>query len=232
MAAFHRNDTDPPPTSHTARIKYSPGVSMFSKGSALPPRSLVALIIGITVVPLATLLWLGWRLLAQDRMLEGQQAQQRVERAADLVVAALQRVFSSYEQRLAAGSEQWPEGTVVVTFRDGLVEAYPRERMAYLPAVRPLREAPTQTFAQGEDLEFRQRDHVAAINLFRQLAKSSDVAIRAGALLRLARNLRSAGRTQEALATYAQLSEMDGVSAGAAPAGLIARYAQIGRAHV
>ena len=81
---------------------------MFSKGSALPPRSLVALILGITVAPLATLLWLGWRLLEQDRILEGQQAQQRVERAVDLVVAALGRAVSSYEQRLAAGNEQWP----------------------------------------------------------------------------------------------------------------------------
>jgi hypothetical protein len=53
---------------------------MFSKGSARPPRSLVALIIGITVVPLATLLWLGWRLLEQDRALEQQQVTQRVDR--------------------------------------------------------------------------------------------------------------------------------------------------------
>src|SRR5438034_11759617 len=115
---------------------------MLSKGSALPPRKLGALIVGITVVPLATLLWLGWRLLEQDRMLEGQQVQQRVERAADLAVAALQRAISSSEQRLAAGSEQWPEGAVAVTFHDGRAEAHPKERVAYLPVVAPLREAP------------------------------------------------------------------------------------------
>ncbi len=199
---------------------------MFSKGSALPPRSLGALIVGLTVVGLATLLWLGWRLLEQDRMLEGQQVQQRVERAADLVVAALQRALASSEQRLATGSERWPEGAVVVTFRDGRVEAYPKERVAFLPVVQPLREAPSATFVPGEDLEFRQRDHVVAINLFRDLARTPDPAVRAGALLRLARNLHSAGRSQEALATYAQLSEMDGISAAGAPAGLIARYAR------
>src|SRR6185503_4904871 len=98
---------------------------MFSMRAVLPPRSLVALIVGITVVPLATLLWLGWRLLEQDRMLEGQQVQQRVERAADLAVAALQRALSSSEQRLAAGSRQWPEDAAMVTFHDGRVEAYP-----------------------------------------------------------------------------------------------------------
>src|ERR1700675_3668574 len=94
--------------------------------SALPPRNLIALIIGITLVPLATLLWLGGRLLEQDRVLEGQQAQQRVERAADLVVAALQRAVSTSQQRLAAGGEQWPDGTVAVSFREGRVEAQPK----------------------------------------------------------------------------------------------------------
>ena len=130
---------------------------MFSKGSALPPRSLVALIVGITVVPLATLLWLGWRLLEQDRILEAQQAQQRVERAADLAVAALQRAIAADEQRLAAGGAQCPAGAVAIWFRNSLVQAVPRERVAYLPVVKALREAPGSAFA-GEDLEFRQRD--------------------------------------------------------------------------
>lgn len=63
---------------------------MFSKAPPRPPRSLIALIAAITLVPLVTLLWLGWRLLEQDRVLERQQIQQRVDRGADLVVAALQ----------------------------------------------------------------------------------------------------------------------------------------------
>ena len=73
---------------------------MFSKASARPLRSLVALVIGVMVVPLLTLPWLGWRLLEQDRALESQQVQQRVERAADLVVAALQRAISASEQTI------------------------------------------------------------------------------------------------------------------------------------
>jgi len=80
---------------------------MFFRGSELPPRNLIALIAGITVLPLVTLLWLGWRLIEQDRVLEGQQAQQRVERAADLVVAALQPALSASSQQLAAGAEDW-----------------------------------------------------------------------------------------------------------------------------
>jgi signal transduction histidine kinase len=190
------------------------------------PRGLIALILAITVAPLVTLLWLGWRLLEQDRLLEGQQVQQRMERAADLVVAALQRALAVSEQRLAAGSVQWPAGAVAVTFRDDRAEAHPHERVAFLPAAQPLREAPAATFARGEELEFRTRDHAAAARVFRELAPSPDRAVRAGALLRLARNLHKAGQAQEALATYTQLSGIDGVSAGGAPAGLVARYAR------
>ena len=108
---------------------------MLSKRSPRPPRSLVTLIVAITVVPLVTLLWLGWRLLEQDRVLEGQQIQQRVERGADLVVAALQRAMATSEQRLASGNQEWPDAAVVVTFRDGAVEASPHGRVAYLPLV-------------------------------------------------------------------------------------------------
>jgi type VI protein secretion system component VasK len=73
---------------------------MLARGSPRPPRKLIALIGAITVVPLVTLLWLGWRLLEQDHVLEGQQIQQRVERGADLVVAALQRAIAGSEQQV------------------------------------------------------------------------------------------------------------------------------------
>ena len=65
-----------------------------------PARNLVALIAGVTVVPLVILVCLGWRLLEQDVALEQQQIRQRVERAADLVVAALRQKLSLVEQQL------------------------------------------------------------------------------------------------------------------------------------
>ena len=167
-------------TGRTRRLYTIAGQVMSSKELALPPRGLVTLIVGITVVSLAILSWLGWRLIEQDRMLEGEQAKQRIERAADLVVAALQRALAADEQRLAAGSEQWPDGAVAVIFRDGLVRAYPRERLAYFPVVQPLREAPAAAFSEGEEAEFRRGDHAAAIGVFREMAKSSDPAVRAG----------------------------------------------------
>lgn len=73
-------------------------------------EGLVAAIVGITVVPLALLVWIGWRLIDQDRALERQQLQQRVDRALDLGLAALQRVIAASEERLRAGADQWPGG--------------------------------------------------------------------------------------------------------------------------
>ena len=39
----------------------------------------------------ATLGWLGWQLLQQDRVLETQRTQERLNNAADLIAAALLR---------------------------------------------------------------------------------------------------------------------------------------------
>lgn len=186
------------------------GIAMAPRRPARSARRLVALIVGVTVVPLATLLWLGWRLAEQDRVLEHQQVQQRVERAADLIVAALQRAIGILEDRLRDGNAAWPHGAVAVVLRS---------------PEKSLPEAPAASFAHGEALEFKQRDLSAAAAVFRKLSTAADPAVRAGALVRLGRVLRTAGRYQEAKAAYSHLNEMDGVAVQGAPASLVAAYA-------
>jgi len=189
----------------------------------MPSKKLIALIAVITVVPLSTLLWLGWQLLSQDRLLEAHQRQQQIERAVDLVVASLQRSISVSQQRLAAATEDWPEGAVAVTFLpDGLV-AQPKSRVAFLPTIPALPEAPPAAFAEGERLEFQQRDRPGALRIYAELAKSSDPAIRAGGLLRVGRNL---ANPNEALAAYSKLSSLDNTAIGGVPAGLVGLYAR------
>jgi signal transduction histidine kinase len=199
---------------------------MFSRGPALSQRSLVALIFITTVAPLLILLWLGWRLLEQDRILERQQAQERVERAADLAVASLQQSISASEQQLAAGSGEWPEGAVSLVFRPTASEGAPRNRIAYLPEIAPLPEAPPDAFTEAETLEFQKTDRAAAIRAYRELATSPNPSIRATALLRAARNLAATGQTAEALAAYAQLTDAHNVAVGGVPIALSARYAR------
>jgi len=199
---------------------------MRPKASAGPLRSVVALVIGVIVVPLLTLPWLGWRLLEQDRALETQQVQQRVERAADLVVAALQRAITTSEQRLIADGAAWPDGSIAVTFDEARVDVVPAERVAYWPVTPPMPEASTKAFAAAEQLELRDGNLGAAIGAFARLEGSADPAVSAGALLRLGRTLRKAGRNDEALAAYARLSRHDAVAVGGVPASLAAAYAR------
>jgi type VI protein secretion system component VasK len=50
-----------------------------------PPHHLLTLFLAITLVLAAGLGWFGWRILEQDRALEGQRVQERLGQAADMV---------------------------------------------------------------------------------------------------------------------------------------------------
>jgi two-component system phosphate regulon sensor histidine kinase PhoR len=194
-----------------------------------PPRlpgSLLALILGATVVPLLALLWLGWRFLDQERALEREQGQQRVDRAADLVAAGLRRAVASSLEELATGGERPFAGVVLLSFRPGGIDASPREGLAYLPVTSVLPQAPRDALADGERLEFRASDLAAAATSYRRLADSGDAPTRAAALVALGRSLRKAGQNEEALAVYRRLATIDAVAVAGVPASLAAAFAR------
>jgi signal transduction histidine kinase len=191
---------------------------------SLSRRRIVLWIVGMTVTPLSILLFLGWRFLETDRVLADKQAQDRIEQAADRVVLDLQRAVTSSMQRLASDEKDWPPGAVAVTFREGFVSAYPRNRVAWLPVVPALKEAPADVFSAGDSAEFRRADRAGAIRIFEELSHSSDPAVRTGALLRLGPNLEKTGREQEALAIYARLTDVDDIGIAGVPAGIAALY--------
>ena len=76
------------------------------------PRTILVAIAAVTLVPLGILLWMGWHILDQDRVVERQQTQDRLERASDVAVSALQRAVAATEQRMIAGEHEWPAGAV------------------------------------------------------------------------------------------------------------------------
>jgi signal transduction histidine kinase len=92
-----------------------------------------------------------------------------------------------------------------------------------LPSTDP--EAPADAFTEGELLEYRQGQPRTAAIWYRKLAAAKTGPVRAGALLRLARVLRSLGRKEESRAVYAQLAAMEGVQAAGVPAELVGREA-------
>ena len=189
-----------------------------------PPRRLLALVVGVTVVPLGTFLWLGWKMAAQDREIDAQQRRARLELAAERVVAALDRTLSAAERALASGQRDWPDGAVVVTFAPHRVEAAPPGRLAYLPVAAPAHQVPLEPFAGTELLEFRAEDRLAAIASYRRLADSRDRAVKAIARLRLAGNLAVIGRVDEALHTYSALADVGDVAEASVPVSLAAAW--------
>ena len=159
-----------------------------------PPRHLVVLFLGITLVLMAALVWFGARLLQQDRALERQRVQDRLERAADQVAAVLTRRLAEAEDSLvqlsatprteltaAAGGyaeHLVDDALVVVLSVDGL-ESFPAGRLLYYPVPSTSVEPPASLFAAGEAAEFRARNFARAGRLFQSLARSDDPAIRA-----------------------------------------------------
>ena len=61
------------------------------------PYGFLAPFLVLTIGPSLGLVWLGWRLVDQDRALEKQRIDERRERAADQVVAVLQRALQTSE---------------------------------------------------------------------------------------------------------------------------------------
>lgn len=206
------------------------------------PRRLLVLFLGIVGVLAAALGWLGWQLLAQDRALADQQIRTQLEAAADAVTGELNQRIAEIEEtltafasvparerheRVASVADALAPGAVVVVLGDERVEAFPEGRLSFYPRVGRMSQPDPVVFARGEALEFRQRDYPAAIRTYRALAQSADAGARAGALLRLARVLRKAGRYEAALATYAELARMPDQQVAGLPAGLIGSYARL-----
>lgn len=190
--------------------------------------------VAITIVPAAALGWLSWRILEQDRALESQRVRERLEHSADLVVAALDRRLAETENQIATfvtePAADPAADALTVTFNSSGIEARPGGRLLYYPAlVPPAKEPPGEVFQPGEALEYQQENFPGAIAAFRALARSRDPLVRAGALVRLARNLRKNGQADDALAVHDELARLGPVPVSGVPADLLAREARCAR---
>lgn len=195
-----------------------------------PSRRLLALFLILTLAPAAGLVWLGWRLLEQDRALETKRAVERREYAADLVAGALNRRIAVSRRQLAqsgeASSLASAPDAVFVTFQQNDLRGLPAGRLLYYPEASHDREVPDAPFQPGDRLELTHRNYAKAIEQFRAFSDSPDPALRAGAQFRIARTERKLGNPQQALAAYDTLAGIEGVSVAGVPAGLAARQAR------
>jgi signal transduction histidine kinase len=193
-----------------------------------PPRRVLTGFLAVVVACLGTLGWLGHRLLDQDRALEDQRVQEHLEHAADLVSSALERRLVELEGALdrAPGTVDRPAGTILVVARVDALESFGPLPLLYQPDSGTPREASNDTLRDGERLEFREGDPLAAAALFRKVSRSPEPAVRAAGLVRLGRSLRKAGRVQEAFDAYSELATLGTVPVLGLPAELLAREAR------
>jgi len=167
---------------------------------------LIGVLAVVICLPAFAVAWLGFRLLAQDSAFERQRLIESRDMAADHAVQALSAILS--DPKLF--SVRPAEGAILARF--------PGSTLIYNESVPPLPEAPPDAFREGEALEFQGGNAAPPTEIYRRHASSPDSAIRAGALYRLGRTAAKAGRVQEALQAFSELSRMESSAAAGWPA--------------
>ena len=172
------------------------------------------------VLVLALVSTFAWRLRLQEKAIERETLRERLENAASLVAReserALQQAFADERTSLMV---EWDERGLRRTSGMPLV-------WSTATAPRPP-DALESSFVAGEQLEFAERRPEQAILAYRSFLGNSDAAVRAGALLRIARCQRTLGRHADAVETYRQLAMMGEVRVAGAPAVLVGRREQL-----
>ena len=195
------------------------------------PRRLIGSFVLVLFAPAAAVVWLGARLIEQDRAIAANQLRERRASAADLFVAGLSQALSATERQLGETPASLvidpDDDAVLVTLKGEAVVAYPADRLPYLPALLSAAPDPEDEFRAAEALEFRDRNYRGAAGAYRRLTRSGTPALRAGALLRLARVLKQSGRADDALRVYADLALLGEARVAGLPADLVARRARV-----
>ncbi len=197
-----------------------------------PAGHTTAWLLGVAGVCVVALAWMGVRLVQQDRTLEARQLEERREVAADRIVASLEQILASEEKRLAGnpGSSFRAVASDALLFSaspDG-IHVWPEHSLLYYPVVPAGRESSPGLYEAAETAEFLDRDYERAIGLLRTSCKSEDAAVKAGAQLRLARNLKKSGRSEVSLSVYDEMikASVSEVSLSGVPVDLVARRAR------
>ena len=185
-------------------------------------RRLTVVFLAVFVPAAVALVWLGLRLLEQDRQLFAQRDIERHDAAADAVVRVLSQTLAAAEQALDTGTDV--PGTVrIEAFAQGMSVA-PGNAVAWIARPVPGRPIPEEPFREAEALEYQGQAAVAA-GIYDRLRRASDDRIRAGALLRAARVARRRQAYDLAAARYRELERIESAEHAGMPVSLLASRA-------
>jgi hypothetical protein len=203
------------------------GVAVEPVANSRPSRSVLVAFLGVAFLSTGLLTVLGWLLVHQDGELEETRRAERHEQALDRLQGVVDRIAIE-RLELTEPEKELPVGTLLVSLQ-GTHVSVKRGVLLYFPYELPSGyEAPSETFVEGEQLEFAAVDLAGAGRAYARLTSSPNLAVRAGALGRLARVQRKAGAIDDALGTYQRMDDVDEtVIVESFPATL---YAQLGQA--
>ena len=149
-----------------------------SRNQLAAPVTLLALFVLLAGIPLVAVGWLGWRLLEQDRALDGQRLRERLDNAAALAARELDRSLAAWNDLLTPAVQgepvTLPANAVLLVFDSGGVHRQQGVRLPYYPQAAPLPGVPTTLFAAAEAQEFREQDLSNAATSYRAFAASKD----------------------------------------------------------
>ena len=183
-------------------------------------RRLALALVVVVVPPALTLIWLGAQWLERDRtFLERNERDRRSALGAD-VASVLRSSLADAEKSVTAGPV--PQGASRLTLTSLNVVGEPRAHLLWNGRRRPLPQTPSESFFDAEVLEEGGHED-QALAIYRQRATSTDPAVRAGALVRVARVYRRRHGWEAAIAAYRTLSTITAVDLEGVPADLLAR---------
>jgi signal transduction histidine kinase len=187
-----------------------------------PPRHVLAIFVAVAVVSAAALSWLVWLLLTQEKAVEMQRRQDRIDQAAERAAAVMQAALADLDH-----ASQPLSGLLYVRVAADELSVRPERSLLYYPEKRRDTAGTATRFDEGEQAEFARKDLKSAADLYRRLSKDPEISVRAGALARLARVQRRLHEYDQAIQTYDRLSEMTGVTVDGLPAALVARQGRV-----
>ena len=117
------------------------------------------LLLAAAVLSIIALIWMGLRLMQQDRILEMQQLEEKRAAATENLAAALDRLLVNEEKKLAEppeGALSPDEGDYILVYANSEgIQTWPENTLLFYPVMPSGIEAPSRPFISAERFEFQ-----------------------------------------------------------------------------
>ena len=206
-----------------------------------PSHRLIAGFVALSLLLVLLLVMLAARVWEQDKALEQQRLQARLEITTNEIASQLRELYPQLLQRVSRLAEIHPDSVVSILSSwsdslaaDGVVlwwnrselTVFPAGRLLYTPAPVVAVASTPEELREGELLEFLQGDLAAAADFYNRFREVSDRRLRVESLLRLGRVLRKSDRREAAIEVYDKLLSYEDFPVQGIPVQLLALEAK------